>query len=152
MTILRIPHDLLDEDPEQCLYKGQKFTGIALEFDGAGNFDGETHFKDGIQYGVQFTPYLDGTLEGVSFSIHYINYGPELEYFPNGSLKTEQWYYMGIKIPKQSKKPEKPLIPDSSSLWNNLKDFPVELIDFSLEVSEVNKVLEQFGKKPIYYL
>lgn len=151
MTKIRVSDNDLDEDPGFCLYKGEKFTGIGLAYDGDGNLTGETHFKDGLQCGIQLSLYTDGSLEIVSYSVNYMICGPELEYSIDGSLSKEKWFFMGTPIPKPNKKPERPLAPDNECIWNDLEGFSIDRLDFTKEISEINGVLEKFGKTKIDY-
>lgn len=151
MNILKVPNDELDEDPGLCLYKGKKFTGIALAYDGVGNLVGETHFKNGLQNGIQLSLYEDGALEIISYSINYMICGPELKYSIDGSLNNEKWFFMGTPIPKPQKRPKKPITPTNSDIWNELEGFPVEKIDFSKEVHEINQFLDIHNKPIIIY-
>lgn len=88
--------DLVQDEPERFLYNGERFTGEAVETNEDGTIIGLNTYRNGYEEGPQREWYPDGSLRSEYWVINGRITGEAREWHDNGRLaKLQHWNEFG---------------------------------------------------------
>ena len=98
MTPLRVPDDELDYDDDLVYsYHGERFTGVGYD-EAEGHGLSEISYVDGLQDGPARDWYPSGSLKSEEFFRKNIRHGRSREYREDGLLLSEDVHEFGVHI------------------------------------------------------
>ncbi|HEX6471199.1 MAG TPA: hypothetical protein VF069_19015 [Streptosporangiaceae bacterium] len=99
---MRVSIDDTDIAPnQQVLYKGEPFTGTAVEYGRDGRVIAEADYRNGIHDGRSRDYYPDGQIEAEYWFKFGMGHGTSRLWYPNGQLKEEKEVDNGRVVSKR---------------------------------------------------